>query len=315
MKKTKPLVSIIIPVYNQEKYIAKSIESTINQDYENLEVIIGDDCSDDKTKEIIEAYLCYPQIKYFRNIERLGRVKNYHNLLYNLASGVWVVNLDGDDFFTDTSFISSSIKLIESQNDEKIVFLQAGHYLSFENGNEEIIKYPNIEKDYQIFDGKEYLFNFIKINHFSHLATLFKREIALNLNFYSTDILSTDMESLLRMAIIGKVVLVKKAVGKWVQHSTNASSSSGIFKLISNLVWIERVGDFAATITNEKSKWEKWKKSNYKIQLTGVFINEAKMYKNNIEKFKLLNYFWINYRFMFLYPVFLKKTLDIFLKK
>jgi glycosyltransferase involved in cell wall biosynthesis len=310
---SKPLVSVIIPVYNQEKYIAKAIESALNQDYDNFEIIIGDDCSDDNTPLIIRTFIEYPQIKYFRNKERLGRVKNYHNLLYEKAQGEWVVNLDGDDFYTDTTFIRTSIELIESQKNENIVFLQAGHYLSFENGKEEIIKNPNIENNFQVFEGKDYLYNFIKINHFSHLATIYRRKIALNLNFYSAEILSTDMESILRMALTGKVILVKKPIGKWLQHNTNASSFSGFNKLLDNLKWIDNVSNFAILKTNNNIIWTKWRKENLKLQLTGIYIHECKS-KNNIEKFKLLSYFWSNYKFLFLYPVFLKKTLDVFLK-
>ena len=310
---SNPLVSVIIPVYNQGKYIAKAIKSALNQDYDNIEIVIGDDCSDDNTEEIIKSFLHFPEIKYFRNNERIGRVKNYHKLLYEKARGEWIVNLDGDDFYTDNTFIKSSVELIQSYKNENIVFLQAGQYLSFENGKEEIIKNPNIENEFQLYDGKDYLYNFIKINHFSHLATLYKREIALNLNFYSADILSTDMESLLRMALTGKVILVKKPVGKWLQHKSNASSFSGIKKLFDNLKWIDNVSDFAILNTNDKKKWHKWRKENLKLQLTGIYIHECKS-KNSIEKFKLLSYFWSNYKFLFLYPVFLKKTLDVFLK-
>lgn len=52
----KPLVSIIIPSYNHEKYISESIESVLNQSFANLELIIIDDASKDKSKEIIKVY-------------------------------------------------------------------------------------------------------------------------------------------------------------------------------------------------------------------------------------------------------------------
>ena len=54
--RTKPLISVIIPAYNEEKYISKSIESLLSQIYKYLEIIVVDDGSTDKTREIIKRY-------------------------------------------------------------------------------------------------------------------------------------------------------------------------------------------------------------------------------------------------------------------
>lgn len=309
------LISIMIPVFNQEKYIAKAIESALNQDYKNIEIVIGNDCSDDNTEQIIQSFLPNPQINYIKNKNRLGRVGNYHNLLYNCTKGDWIVNLDGDDYFSNSGFISSSIKLIELNQDRNIVFLQAGHHIVYENNDNEILKLPKIENEYQILNGETYVYNLYKNYHFSHLTTLYKRESAIKLNFYTSDILSTDLESLLRLAISGNVILVKKSFGKWLQHSSNASSTSGIEKLIHNLKWIENVGDFAINQSDNKTKWVNWKSENYKLELTGIFIHEANLKKHKSEKYKLLLYFWKKYKFLFLYPVFIKKTIELFLRR
>lgn len=310
----KPLVSIMIPVFNQGKYISRAIESVLNQDYDNIEIVIGDDCSEDNTSAIILSYLLNPKIKYFKNETRLGRVKNYHNLLYEKASGEWVANLDGDDFYTDYNFISECIKHINNDKSKSICMIQAGHTLLFEHSNTKQIKVPNIKNEFEIIDGKEYLYNFIKINHFSHLATLYNRKKAIDINFYNEGILSTDMESILRLASTGNIILIKKSVGVWLQHELNISSNSGFNKLIENLVWIDNVGEFVKKSDKNHSKWNKWIKSNYKIQLTGIMKFESEK-ANFSHKIKLLLYFWRNYRFIFLYPVFIKKMGEILIKK
>lgn len=62
-----PKVSIGIPVFNGAKTLARTIEAAINQDYENLEIIISDNCSTDETQMIAENYQATePRIKYVR---------------------------------------------------------------------------------------------------------------------------------------------------------------------------------------------------------------------------------------------------------
>lgn len=309
-----PLVTILIPTYNQGKYIKRAIESALKQDYENIEIIVSDDASSDNTETVIQKYLNINNFYYYKNSLRLGRVKNYYNLLYNLAKGDWVVNLDGDDFFTDYGFISKCINIINNHKDKQICFLQAGHTISFENNDLNVIKVPEIKNKYEIIDGKDYLKNFIKINHFSHLATFYNRSKAIETGFYLNDILSTDIESILKLALTGKVVLIKETVGVWVQHNENISSKSGLNKLIENLQWIDNIYKYLIDKTGEKKNWDKWKKDNYKIQLTGIFFKEAKQTKNISDKIELLKYFWENYRFLYFYPVFIKKTIESFLK-
>jgi len=64
IKPILPLVSVIIPVYNQEKYIQECVESVINQDYKKIEIIVVDDGSTDGTADILKSF--GDQIKYIR---------------------------------------------------------------------------------------------------------------------------------------------------------------------------------------------------------------------------------------------------------
>ena len=109
-------VSIIIPTYNQENFIAQTIESALSQDYNNLEVIISDDNSSDRTEEIVKTYRSDKRLKYFKNPINLGRVGNYHKALYEYARGSYVLYLDGDDFLVDNSYISNAMNLMLLNN-------------------------------------------------------------------------------------------------------------------------------------------------------------------------------------------------------
>ena len=73
----QPLVSIVTPVYNSDKYFEECIESVLNQTYQNWEYIIADDQSTDRTIEITKQYADTDnRIKLFRNLENLGHYKN-----------------------------------------------------------------------------------------------------------------------------------------------------------------------------------------------------------------------------------------------
>ena len=74
------LVSIVLPTYNGEKYLADSIESVISQTYKNWELIIINDCSTDKTLEIAQSYAAKDnRIKVYSNDENLKVPKSLEN--------------------------------------------------------------------------------------------------------------------------------------------------------------------------------------------------------------------------------------------
>ncbi|RUT63328.1 hypothetical protein C1149_16050 [Clostridium botulinum] len=69
LKNIFPLVSVLIPTYNRPEYFKEALESVINQTYRNIEIIIGDDSTNDETENLIkENYLNnYDNIKYYHN--------------------------------------------------------------------------------------------------------------------------------------------------------------------------------------------------------------------------------------------------------
>ena len=58
-------ISVIVAVYNTEKYLKKCIESLLSQSYKNMEIIIVEDCSKDNSKQVLEGYKNNPKIKIF----------------------------------------------------------------------------------------------------------------------------------------------------------------------------------------------------------------------------------------------------------
>lgn len=90
-------VSVIIPVYNKERYLANSIESIIDQSYKNWEIILVDDCSTDNSAKIISKYADKnPNIIYHKQ-EKNGGAAVARNTALNLANGRYAAFLDADD--------------------------------------------------------------------------------------------------------------------------------------------------------------------------------------------------------------------------
>jgi glycosyltransferase involved in cell wall biosynthesis len=96
---SSPLVSIITPTYNHEKFIRACIESVLRQTYQNWEQIIIDDGSTDATAQIVREY-CDDRIRYYyqenAGIEALAHT---YNGALSLARGELVAILEGDDFW------------------------------------------------------------------------------------------------------------------------------------------------------------------------------------------------------------------------
>lgn len=91
-----PLVSVIMPVYNAEKYIAQALESILKQTYSNLEILIADDASNDNSKAIIELYND-SRIKKYHNETNLGYLQTC-NKLFEIATGDFIAFQDADDW-------------------------------------------------------------------------------------------------------------------------------------------------------------------------------------------------------------------------
>lgn len=93
----QPLISILMPAYNCEKYIEEAIVSVINQDYKNWELVICDDCSTDNTFEIVEKYSTLDKrIKIIRNKKNMRQAFS-RNQAFEKSKGEFIAILDSDD--------------------------------------------------------------------------------------------------------------------------------------------------------------------------------------------------------------------------
>ncbi len=110
MEKSNPLVSIVIPVYNGERYIKESIDSCLNQTYRNIEIIVVDDKSVDSTLEILKGY--GDRITVLP-IEKQNGLGNVINVGIKKSKGKYIARMDADDIMYPTR-IEKQTEYLES---------------------------------------------------------------------------------------------------------------------------------------------------------------------------------------------------------
>ena len=120
-----PAVSVIIPNYNHATFLKDRIESVLQQDYADFEVIIIDDCSTDNSKEIIATFSNHPKVSriiYNKTNSGSPFLKWKQGLSY--ASGQWIWIAESDDM-AENNFLSQTFALAHQNKNAAIIYTDA----------------------------------------------------------------------------------------------------------------------------------------------------------------------------------------------
>ena len=128
------MISILLPIYNGEKYLRESIDSILNQSFKNFELLVGFNGTIDNSKEIVRTYND-PRIKIFDYGSDKGKAKTLNKLLKETKYN-WIALQDDDDIWIQTK-LEKQILLI---NDYDII----GTFIHYINENGSIIGKPNL---------------------------------------------------------------------------------------------------------------------------------------------------------------------------
>ena len=109
------LISIITPTYNCGKFIGETIESVINQTYENWEMIIVDDCSKDNTKDIVNKYAQNDDRIKYHLLEKNSGAAIARTKAMELANGNYMAFLDSDDLWVEDK-LEKQLKFMKENN-------------------------------------------------------------------------------------------------------------------------------------------------------------------------------------------------------
>ena len=207
----KPKVSIIMPVYNAEKYLREAIESSLNQTFTDFEFIIIYDPSFDNSLNIINSY-GDARIRIIENKKRTGLVKSLNKAL-RYAHGEYIARQDADDISLPNR-LKLQLDFLEKHPD--VALLGTGIYVIDENGDkiEKRIMHPNPKK------------SLLKGNRFIHGSVMFRKSAIDELGAYNELFKnSEDYELWLRLSQKYDVNNLILPLYKLRSHGSSISSS------------------------------------------------------------------------------------------
>lgn len=225
------LVSIVLPIYNVEKYLDRCIESVINQTYRNLEILLVDDGSPDDCPQKCEEW-----------VKKDGRIKVIHKANAGLgyarntgienASGEYICFFDSDDYI-DPSTIEKAYNTAQKNNSDMVLF---GHYDVNAQGKIVRTYIPTIDKEsYVSSEVQEVLLpDLVSDNPATGKSTnlwlsacfcMYSMKLILESNWRfasERDIISEDVYSLLRLyRNVEKVTIIPEAFYYYCENSTS----------------------------------------------------------------------------------------------
>ena len=227
---TQPLVSIIVPTYNGEKRIARTLESLIAQDYANLEIIVVDDVSTDNTVIAARNVLEASGRKYLI-IERTenGRQSASRNTGLKAASGKYVMFFDHDDL-AEREFVSMLCSKAESGNMD-ITFCSFRHYYEHED-RYEAEHFPFHEG---VISSEHFLKLWAsrKINPYSIWNYIYRKNFLDEHNLHFTDscYFGEDTEFILKvLACAPSMSFIKREAFTYIHHAEQQSNANAFFR-------------------------------------------------------------------------------------
>jgi GalNAc5-diNAcBac-PP-undecaprenol beta-1,3-glucosyltransferase len=172
-----PKLSIVVPTYNRRDYLKECLDSIINQNYPNIEIIITDDNSTDDTEEVSKNYITkYPFIKYIKNKKYLQGPNGNKNNGLDYCTGELMAIFDDDDYFIDNNALKYLVKQLIEKNADAVM----GSYI---RGDDWTSTVSGLNKP-QYIDYGDYICGKIKGDSFLIVKNNFWKNIRYNDELY-----------------------------------------------------------------------------------------------------------------------------------
>lgn len=196
MDNKQPLVSIVMPSHNGQTHIKRALMSVLQQTYKNLQALVVDDGSTDKTCKIVSEIIKQdPRVILLKNNNNIGFVKTLNKGMES-SQGKYIARLDDDDFWLSMDKLAKQVEFLEKHLDYTLV---GGGIITTDKSGNEIMKYLFPETDEKI--RKTILVD----NAFAHSTVVFRREAFLKAKGYDEQFgFFADRDLWLKLGLLGK---------------------------------------------------------------------------------------------------------------
>jgi len=216
-----PLVSIITPTYNHEKFIGTCIESVLKQTYQNWEMIIIDDGSTDRTGVVVAKYNDN-RIKYIKQ-ENLGiwKLKDTYNKALHRSKGDLVAILEGDDAWPSFK-LEEQVKIFEKHD----VVLSWGRKNTINDKNEIISFDIQSLKRFINMSREEIIRNLIIENFMQPCTVMIDKNVLLSIGGFLQDENApyVDYTTFLELSLKGRFYPLDRVLGYWRKHKSQVTT-------------------------------------------------------------------------------------------
>ena len=260
----RPLVSVVMPVYNAEKYLQAALDSILHQTYSNLDIIIINDGSTDRSKEII-LNIKDARLRYFENPVNWGIVKTRNRAL-DEAKGDYIAVLDSDDIALPER-IAVQVDFLEKNPD----YGMCGSYFKTINGNDKILKKARFPANDR--DARSYL---MLRNCFCHSTVMMRSGIAKEIKYNKEFEIVEDFMLWNQISQKSKIINLPVFTTYYRVHGNNISTTkrAHMFKLV-NIINSQVLDDLKIKYSTEELEIH----SNSLISNSNFFREKGKLEK------------------------------------
>lgn len=189
MERPNPLISVFIVTYNSQEFIIEALESVKSQTYQNIELIVSDDCSNDNTVSLVKKWLSdntrrFTWVEIIEASNNTGTSANY-NRAVKACHGEWLKMLDGDDKLLPFC-ISDFVDYVIHHPNAGVVFSKVVGFGDMENAN----KWPwlNVKRFFDTFNSIQFRIILSNQNFLPSASVFLKKNVWQSTGGYNEDI-------------------------------------------------------------------------------------------------------------------------------